>query len=364
METNEFVYHHRRLSRRAIFTRRLIVLCLVLSSVITWSHSTYAITLEKVVDGLVAPVAIAHSGDGRIFVVEQEGRILIVREDKLLTTPFLNITQRVGWGGERGLLGVAFHPSYSHSGAHGAGLFWVNYTDRSGDTVIARYSVNEKDPNRADPASEKVLLKIRQPYANHNGGQLAFGPPDGKDGKRFLYIGTGDGGHGGDPHNHTQNDNGLLGKMLRIEPRVEADAQPPYFSVPADNPAAAESRSRGAIWAKGLRNPWRFSFDPITEDPYIADVGQNLWEEINRVSAHSAGLNYGWRLMEGKHCFEPARNCKQDGLIMPVYEYRNNGARCAVIGGYVYRGKRLTKLQGSYVYGDFCSGEIFGFRPQ
>ncbi len=323
-----------------------------------------ALTLQPIVEGLGAPVAISHVGDGRMLVVEQQGRIRFVKEGRLLPRAFLDITDKVIAGDELGLLGLALHPQFLQNDKPGVGLFWVNYTSKQGRTVIARYRVNSKDSDVADPHSALTLLQIPQPYPNHNGGQLQFGPPEGPAGKRFLYIGMGDGGHGGDPHDFAQNDASLLGKLLRIDPSLASLLNPPFFSLPQDNPNATSGMPGGAIWAKGLRNPWRFSFDATTGELFIADVGQDQWEEINRTPAGRAALNYGWRIMEGAHCFRPKNNCERRGLVVPIHEYRNGGARCAVVGGYVYRGRRLPQLAGFYFYADYCSGEIFSLGRQ
>lgn len=312
--------------------------------------------LQTVAQHLDPPTALGSAGDERLFIVEQPGRIRILSNGKLLSTPFLDISRKVGSGGERGLLGLAFHPDYARTG-----MFWVNYTDRNGDTVIARFSVS-RDANRADPDSERVLLHIDQPYPNHNGGQIAFGPPEGKERKRYLYVGLGDGGGAGDPANRAQDDDNPLGKMLRLDPSAEADATSPFYAVPPDNPRARQKGPAALLWAKGLRNPWRFSFDARNGELWIADVGQNAWEEINRTAAGAPGVNYGWRIMEGRHCFHPKTGCDKRGLTPPVYEYRNGGERCAIVGGYVYRGARLAALAGTYVFADFCSGEVFGLK--
>ena len=291
------------------------------------------IALEPVVTrGLSNPVYVTHAGDGRgrLFVVEQPGRIRIVTGGALATPPFLDIASRVLAGGERGLLGLAFHPDYTRR--------------PDGATVIAEYRVST-DASLSAP-DERVLLVIEQPYPNHNGGMIAFG------GDGFLYIGMGDGGAGGDPQNRAQNPQELLGKMLRID----VNGRTPY-AIPADNPFAAGG-GRPEVWALGLRNPWRFSFDRQTRELYAADVGQNAWEEIDVVRR---GGNYGWRLMEGAHCYKPAR-CDRQGLELPIAEYATASGRCSVTGGYVYRGPGIPALAGSYVYGDFCSGEIFALR--
>ncbi len=306
------------------------------------------IALTRQVSGLHLPVHVAHAGDGRgrLFVVEQGGRIRIVKNDVLLSTSFLDITDRVGCCGERGLLSVAFPPDYSSKG-----YFYVNYTDKSGDTVVARYRLSA-DPDQANPNSEEVILTVAQPYANHNGGQLAFGPNDG-----YLYIGMGDGGSGGDPENNAQNPASLLGKMLRID--VEAGAAP--YALPPGNPYTQTTGYRGEIWALGLRNPWRFSFDRQTGDLYIGDVGQNLYEEVDFQPASSpGGENYGWRIMEGLHCYDPP-SCDPGGLTLPVGEY-DHAQGCSITGGLVYRGQDYPGLQGIYFYADYCNGRIWGLK--
>ena len=302
------------------------------------------ITLTLVSGGLVNPVTITHAGDGsgRLFVVEQRGIIKILRDGVLSPTPFLNITSLVTpSSGEQGLLGLAFPPDFSIRNS-----FYVNYTNRTGigNTVLARFGLSS-NPDLADPATRAELLTIIQPFANHNGGQLAFGPD------RMLYIGSGDGGSAGDPQGNAQSLATLLGKMLRID--VLAGTNP--YAIPAGNPFGNE------IWGYGLRNPWRFSFDRLTGDLYLADVGQNLVEEINFQPAGSgAGANYGWKIMEGSSCFADP-NCSSAGLTLPVAEYLHGNGDCSVTGGYVYRGSNAA-LHGIYFYGDFCSGRIWGLR--
>ena len=311
--------------------------------------------------GLSGPVHITHAGDERLFIVEQPGRIRIVQQGSLVATPFLDIVALVRSGGEQGLLSVAFHPVYHLPGTPGFGLFWVNYTNTHGDTVIARYTVSSANPQQADPASALTLLVIAQPFSNHNGGLNTFGPVEGPAGQRYLYIGMGDGGSGGDPQNNAQRDDTLLGKMLRLDPSLEARPALPFYTIPPDNPMAAAGAPLGTIWAKGLRNPWRFAFDPVGGDLYIGDVGQNIWEEVHFTPAGTpGGRNYGWRLMEGQSCFDPPSNCEAPGLERPVAVYAHSSGRCAVVGGYVYRGTRLPALTGMYLYADLCSGEIFG----
>ncbi len=301
------------------------------------------IVLERLVGGLENPVSITHAGDTRLFITLQEGQIVIYDGTRILPTPFLDITQLVLNGGERGLLSVAFHPHYAQNGR-----FFINYTNNNGDTVVARYDVSATDPNRADPASAVQILFVDQPFANHNGGQLQFGP-DG-----YLYIGMGDGGSGGDPGNRAQNLNDLLGKMLRI------DVDGPSYTIPPSNPFVSQTNVRHEIWSYGLRNPWRFSFDRVTRDLWIADVGQGDWEEIDFQSASSnGGENYGWRRMEGTHCFNPSSGCNDGTLVLPVIEYGHTNGACSVTGGYVYRGTLNPRLQGMYIYGDYCNGVIW-----
>ncbi|HYC93092.1 MAG TPA: PQQ-dependent sugar dehydrogenase [Thermoanaerobaculia bacterium] len=299
---------------------------------------------QQIASGLQEPVSITHAGDSRLFITQQNGLVRIHDGTRLLPEPFLDIRSLTVSVGERGLLSIAFHPDYAQNG-----FFFVNYTDRNGDTVIARYRVSA-DPNRADPASAKQILFIDQPYPNHNGGQLQFGP-DG-----YLYIGMGDGGSAGDPENRAQNRTTLLGKMLRID--INADT----YTVPPTNPYVSNGAGRPEIWALGLRNPWRFSFDRETGDLWIADVGQGQWEEVSFQPASSiGGENYGWDIMEGTHCFG-ATNCTRTSLVDPVIEYHHSTGGCSVTGGYVYRGVRSPRLQGMYLYGDYCSGRIWGAR--
>jgi glucose/arabinose dehydrogenase len=292
------------------------------------------------------PVGIFNAGDGsnRLFIIEQKGRIRILQDGLPLTVPFLDITDRVGSNGsERGLLGLAFHPDYAKSG-----VFYVNYTDKAGNTVIASFKVSSNDPNQADPKSEKRLLYVQQPFPNHNGGEMTFGP-DG-----FLYMGLGDGGSGGDPYGNGQSLNTLLGKILRID----VDHGQPY-AIPPDNPFA-NGGGKPEIWAYGLRNPWRFSFDRQTNDLYIGDVGQDLWEEIDFLPAGSpGGSNFGWNYFEGLHPYSNQGPPAGMVFVNPVAEYSHD-IGCSVTGGVVYRGQALPEWQGIYLYGDYCSGWVRG----
>ena len=304
--------------------------------------------LVLVTQALAFPVDLtAPAGDTRLFVVEKAGRIRIIKNGALLATPFLDITAQVSSGGERGLLGMAFTPNYATSGR-----FVVNYTNTAGNTRVSTFRVSA-NADVADPASEQIILAVTQPFSNHNGGQVAFGP-DG-----MLYIALGDGGSGGDPQNLAQNLNSLLGKLLRL--RILADGS---AEIPADNPHVGQAGRRGEIWSHGLRNPWRFSFDPANGDLYIADVGQSALEEVNVATATSGGgrgLNFGWRIMEGTSCFNPSSGCPTGGLTLPVLTYgRSDG--CSITGGYVYRGTKVTALTGRYLYSDFCDGWIRSFQ--
>ena len=299
------------------------------------------IRLEQVDGRFRNPVYLASPpGDSRLFIVEQAGRIRIVKNGQALSEPFLDIADRVRSGGEQGLLSVAFHPDYRTNG-----YFYVNFTDRSGDTRVERFKVSA-NPDVADPASSKLVIGIDQPYANHNGGLVMFGP-DG-----MLYVGMGDGGSGGDPHGNGQNRNALLGKILRLDVSSE-----PY-GIPVGNPRTG---GRAEIWAIGMRNPWRFAFDRQTGLLYVADVGQNEIEEIDVESATEPGLNYGWNIMEGDHCYRSS-SCDREGLVMPKVTYNHSGGACSVTGGFVYRGRRIPSLAGHYFYSDYCAGWLKSFR--
>ncbi len=304
--------------------------------------------LDLVADGFDQPVQVVDPGDGseRLFVVEQSGRIRIVRDGQVLPEPFLDISDLVSCCGERGLLSVAFHPGY-----RGNGLFFVDYTDTNGDTVVARYQVSATDPDRADPASVEVILTVDQPAANHNGGLLLFGPKDG-----YLYIGLGDGG-GGNGQNG-QDLSTLLGKMLRVDVDGTSDDLP--YAIPPDNPFVDQPGARPEIWVLGLRNPWRFSFDRVTGDLWIGDVGSATYEEVNFQPATSpGGENYGWNLMEGSEC-RTEGGC--DGFVAPVSGFdRDEG--CVVTGGHTYRGTAVPEIEGVYLFADYCSGRVWGLVP-
>jgi glucose/arabinose dehydrogenase len=333
-------------SRRAPVTGLMAALLLSCqaSSPMQVENPDLELRLEPVAAGLASPVFLtAPPGDDRLFVVEQPGRIRIIRNGQLVSRAFLDITARVASGGERGLLSVAFHPRYSTNG-----LFFVDYTDANGNTRVERYRVSA-DPDVADAGSAKLILSVPQPFANHNGGLVLFGP-DGR-----LYIGLGDGGSGGDPQGNGQNRGTLLGSILRID----VDAGDPY-SIPGDNPFRTTPGARPEIWAFGLRNPWRFAFDAEDELLYIADVGQNLWEEIDVVPASAGGLNFGWNIREGLHCYGTG-SCNLMGLTDPVFEYGHN-PECSVTGGFVYRGSAIPDLDGHYFFSDYCAGWIRSFR--
>lgn len=320
-----------------------------------------ALRLEQVNASLNFPLFLtAPSGDTRLFVVEKGGviKILDLTMQPIVPTIFLNLTGQIATSGEQGLLGLAFHPNYELNG-----FFYVNLINLNGDTEIRRYRVSFTEPNVADPTSVLLIISIDQPagLTNHKAGWLGFG----QDG--FLYAALGDGGGGGDPNGNAQNLNSLLGKMLRLD--VNDDDFPVdnarNYAIPAGNPFAAAIPGFDEIWAYGLRNPWRPSFDRGTGDFYIADVGQGRLEEVNVstfASGGGAGTNYGWDIMEGSLCFEPMTGCSMGGLTLPVIEYAHTGGACSITGGYVYRGAAVPALQGTYFYADFCAGFVRSFR--
>ena len=289
---------------------------------------------------LQQPVAMAvRPGDQAVYVAEQTGAVRALRDGKVDPTPVVDISDQVTAGGEQGLLGLAFSPD--------GGFLYLNFTDTAGDSRVVELTMRGR---RADPGSLRLLLRVDDPFANHNGGQLAFGPD------RLLYIAFGDGGGGGDPLGSGQSLDTLLGKILRIDPRP-AGGRP--YRVPSDNPFVGRGGARPEIWSYGLRNPWRFSFDPATGDMWIGDVGQNAWEEVDHEPAGSGGRNYGWNRREGRHAFEGERPA---GAVDPVIEYGREGGACTVIGGSVYWGRRIPGLRGAYLYGDYCAGWVRAAR--
>lgn len=338
-------------------TRRLCLLGILLA----WSWGALAqpcsdapsdaplpgVFLQEVASGFDKPVQVTHAGDGsgRLFVVEQAGVVRIIENGRVRKTPFLDIRSRVSSGGEKGLLSIAFHPRYGENG-----VFYVNYTRGRVilETIVSRFRRDGRD--RADPDSEEILLRIRQPFSNHNGGQLQFGP-DG-----YLYIGMGDGGAANDPLGHGQDITTLLGALLRIDVDNQEVGRP--YAIPADNPFRGRTHGRGEIWAYGLRNPWRFSFDARDGRLFLADVGQDRIEEINIVRR---GGNYGWAVMEGDRCVREGTRCRRAGFEMPIFTYPHPEG-FSVTGGYVYRGQSLPALCGVYVFADYVSGVISGLR--
>jgi len=305
-----------------------------------------ALTARLVVSGLRSPLDLQSvpSDAERLYVVEQGGRIRVVRGGQLQAAAFLDVSGRISSGGERGLLGLAFHPQFTTNRR-----FYVNYTNPAGDTHIAEFRASSADA--ADPGTERVVLTVAQPFANHNGGGLAF------DNSGRLLIALGDGGSGGDPQNNGQRLDTLLGKIARID----VDTGSPY-ALPADNPFLATTGARGEIWAFGLRNPFKIAIDHPTGDLYIGDVGQNRIEEIDiGLASRRGGENYGWRITEGTQCFNPSSGCDRTGITPPVHEYTHSEG-CSVTGGVVYRGCRVPALAGTYFFADFCSGLVRSFR--
>lgn len=316
------------------------------------------LALEPVATDLDFPLFLTSPpGDPRLFIVERGGRIRVQSGGSLLPVPFLDLSALTRTDGERGLLGLAFHPDYTRNGR-----FFVHYSDvQEGDTRLAEYRASA-DLNRAEAASGRLLLTVEQPASNHNGGTVAFGP-DG-----YLYLALGDGGGSGDKFNNAQNPATLLGSLLRLDVDRPGEGGRAY-AIPPDNPFAggrAHGGVRGVpeVWAYGLRNPWRVSFDHEAGLMYIADVGQKAREEINVAATAAAGLNYGWPVLEGTRCFRPSQGCSRQGLALPVLEYPTGDGHCGVIGGYVYRGTRIPGLWGTYFYGELCGGWVRSFRYQ
>lgn len=328
---------------------KTLMLPLILLISASFAQAQIDLQLNLISDVFSSPVDITNAGDERLFIVEKAGYIRILSKDgQVNSTPFLNIDTLINDLGERGLLGLAFHPAYSDNG-----YFFVNYTNNDGNTVVARYEVSDSDPDVADHSSASILLTIVQPFSNHNGGDLNFGP-DG-----YLYIALGDGGDGGDPQNHGQRRQSLLGKILRID----VDNGDPY-AIPEDNPFAQTDETLDEIWALGLRNPWRFSFDRMTGDMWIGDVGQGNLEEIDfQAAASTGGENYGWRCYEGTVPYNTNDCGASTDYTFPIHAYESNlPIGCSVTGGFVYRGATFPLLYGKYIYADYCSGKIWALE--
>jgi glucose/arabinose dehydrogenase len=307
-----------------------------------------SITLETVATLDGGPLAITSFGDGsgRLLVATKDGHVRILRDGALVADPMLDISSHVSNGSEQGLLGIAVHPDFPDDPR-----IFVDYTDVEGDTVVASYRLDGANPDRLDPATAMTILAVDQPFSNHNGGGVVFGP-DG-----YLYVGLGDGGAGGDTLEAGEHLDTLLAKILRLDIDSPSPDGAPY-SIPADNPFVDVAGARPEIWLTGLRNPWRFAFDRATNDLWIGDVGQNAWEEVDVAPAGVGGLDFGWDRMEGAHCFEPETGCPTEGLTLPVTEYAHDQG-CAIIGGTVYHGTAQTALLGGYVFGDECSGRLW-----
>jgi glucose/arabinose dehydrogenase len=338
------------------------ILILMLSFLLQAEEPSLSSTL--IADGFKKPLFItSHPENSKfLYVVEQAGKIIIINNGKKLDEPFLDITDRVVRpgrpGDERGLLGFAFHPDYAKNKK-----FYVNYINDDGFTIVSEFSAQSN--LKANSLSERTVFNLKQPYGNHNGGHMQFGPDN------YLYISIGDGGKRGDPLNAGQDLNTLFGKIIRI------DINKVPYGIPKSNPYYGQKNKRGEIWAWGFRNVWRFSFDRKIGDIYYGDVGQNKWEEINYEPYNSkGGNNYGWRIMEASKCYNPEKNCDEKGLTLPIHEYPNdanymvvlgggsqtNSDGCSVTGGYVYRGSKIKGLNGYYIFGDYCSGNIWTFK--
>jgi glucose/arabinose dehydrogenase len=337
---------------------RVLVVALIASSALLadaptraqepgFDPASFQLSTELLVDGLTNPVQMVDpdDGSGRLFIVQQTGQIVILRDGAILPEPFLDIGGQISTGSEQGLLSMAPHPGFEKNS-----VFFIYYTDGNGNTQVERWSVNANTPDLADPASAETILTVEQPYPNHNGGLLLFGP-DG-----YLYIGLGDGGAGGDPHNHAQDLSTLLGSILRID--VDSTTGDLPYGIPEDNPFVGQEGVRGEIWAYGLRNPWRYSFDRKTGDMLIADVGQNAIEEASLAPAGEGGLNFGWNLFEGPQCYALA-DCDPSDTVLPFFWYAQEDGGCSITGGYVYRGEAIPELAGVYLVGDYCSGLVW-----
>lgn len=321
------------------------ILAILLTCAVSFAQE---VSIELFKDGFNRPLSLQNANDARLFVVEQTGKIKILLPDgSVNATPFIDLSGKISNGSERGLLGLAFHPNYASNG-----YFFVNYTDPSGNTQVSRFSVDSANPDLADINSELPIIDYVQPFSNHNGGNLAFGP-DG-----YLYISSGDGGDGGDPGDRAQDINLLLGKLLRID--IDSQSSGENYAIPADNPFVGNPNARGEIWAYGLRNPWRFSFDTVANNIYIGDVGQEEVEEIDRANISEGGLNYGWRCYEGSQPFNTTGCPNASELTFPFAEYSSASGsnNCSVTAGYVYRGAKYVDLYGQYIFADYCSGLI------
>ena len=339
-----------------------INLILLLITTFVFAENSPSFKTQLMSDGFSQPLLVRfHPETNAMFVVEQTGKIKLIEKDK--TTTFIDLSESVMTGpipDERGLLGMALHPSFAING-----LFYVSYVDKDNFSVVARYFFDNKK-QKVDLMSERKLFHFEQPYGNHNGGHLEFSPKD-----NYLYLGFGDGGSSGDPHNNAQDFSNFFGKILRIDINTESG-----YKIPDSNPYKNEKDKLEEIWAYGLRNPWRFSFDKFNGDLYIGDVGQYLWEEINKISSNQSDINFGWNIMEGNHCYEKEA-CNQDGLTKPIFEYpsdasyafslmninQKNVYGCSVTGGYVYRGNKINDLSGLYLFSDFCTGKIWALNP-
>jgi glucose/arabinose dehydrogenase len=319
--------------------KKLLFYAGIFSSLILNAQS---ITLEEFATGFTAPVEIAHANDSRMFVVQQNGIIKILQSDGTVNSAnFLNISSKITYGGERGLLGLAFHPQYPSNG-----YFFVYYNDTGGNITVARYTRSSANPDVADPATEKIILNLPKPFDNHNGGSIHFAP-DG-----YLWVVTGDGGSGGDPNNNAQNKNSLLGKLLRLDINSTG-----AYNIPPGNPFVGIDGA-DEVWAYGLRNAWKFNFDTVLGNVMIADVGQGQIEEINRMPLTQAGINYGWRCYEGNNTYNTTGCAAQSTMTFPVAAYDHSGGKCSITGGYVYRGTQFPALQGRYFFADYCSTHI------
>ncbi len=349
-----------RLIRVGLLTFTLVLIGA--ASALAQSEGIVDLVLAPVVGGLDTAVDITHADDSRLFIGEQDGRILIFDGSAPLDV-FLDVSGLMGTGFEGGLKSFAFHPDHATNG-----FFFIHYSDVMGDSVIARYEVSAVDPNVADPSSGVILLSVDQTTDIHRGGQIRFGP-DG-----FLYIGLGDGGPQTDTECHAQRPDSLRGKLLRIDPDQNI-ATPPFYGIPSDNPFGGAGEPAAEVWALGLRQPWRFSFDLATGDLYIGDVGQNSREEVDlQLAGSPGGANYGWRIMEGTSCHDPdpidpdcpatTPSCGDPSFTSPIFDYPLADGNCSVTGGYVYRGQRLAALAGRYLHGDFCSGRIWAADDQ